>query len=198
MLFRSAKFSPAGMVEIEASEPIHISSKKNAFAMIANFRSHLISLGWRPLSNDMRYYTRPNTSANSDDAYEYCVLEIESVGSEKTGFFGKSRTTWCCEAKQLTPHETVTLESSSPSSFESAISAAENIKHRLIADGWEELSGETDILMKKVQSEHTAAPNHPSSENSTETLKKLAELRDAGVLTEKEFQDKKTEILNRL
>jgi hypothetical protein len=42
-------------------------------------------------------------------------------------------------------------------------------------------------------------PKHPSpASDAAETIRKLADLRDAGVLTAQVFEDKKRELLNRM
>jgi hypothetical protein len=54
----------------------------------------------------------------------------------------------------------------------------------------------TDLLVPDDIASHQ--PSHASGLDLVELLKKLGDLRDAGVLTEEEFQAKKTEILARL
>ena len=60
-----------------------------------------------------------------------------------------------------------------------------------------------DDLVKEVnraRRSSTSSPpqSRPSSEDPAESLRKLAELRDAGVVTSEEFEAKKAELLGRL
>jgi Short C-terminal domain len=50
-----------------------------------------------------------------------------------------------------------------------------------------------------IVAHHTREPAAPlPAENPAEQIKQLAELRDAGVLTQAEFDAKKTELLGRM
>jgi hypothetical protein len=48
------------------------------------------------------------------------------------------------------------------------------------------------------RTERTSIPAIPPVESIPDQIKKLAELRDAGILTEQEFATKKTELLKRM
>jgi hypothetical protein len=53
-------------------------------------------------------------------------------------------------------------------------------------------------LVANAQSGDRRPPATQRADGSTELLAKLAELRDAGVLTEEEFADKKRDVLSRM
>ncbi|MCJ8172883.1 PH domain-containing protein [Clostridium botulinum] len=50
----------------------------------------------------------------------------------------------------------------------------------------------------ELENQHTGNFNATKSENIPEQIKKLAELKESGILTEKEFNEKKTELLAKL
>ncbi len=58
-----------------------------------------------------------------------------------------------------------------------------------------------DAVRQGIATQHAAPPTAPSAESADdpyEALRKLASLRDAGVLTEEEFETKKQDLLGRI
>jgi len=55
-----------------------------------------------------------------------------------------------------------------------------------------------DLLKSKLGKKESATPTSSGNMDIAEQIKKLAELKDAGILTDDEFQAKKTELLAKL
>lgn len=68
---------------------------------------------------------------------------------------------------------------------------------KLQSDGWEFVMGGPDDRVMTLKRGKTPSPSLGDSD-PTELLKKLASLRDAGIITSDEFDRKKAEILKRL
>jgi len=66
----------------------------------------------------------------------------------------------------------------------------------LKSEGWE-AAGTDDEKITSMK-RRVGSPAIQATNNPTELLKQLTNLRDAGVLTEQEFQTKKVEILKRM
>lgn len=73
----------------------------------------------------------------------------------------------------------------------------QQLLQRLQSDGWEFVTGGQDDRVMTLRRGKTS-PLSLGDSDPTELLKKLASLRDAGVITSDEFEAKKAEILKRL
>ena len=51
------------------------------------------------------------------------------------------------------------------------------------------------IIRQKRAAEHIAGQKETKDSNFVETIRKLAELRDEGIITQEEFEEKKSKIL---
>jgi hypothetical protein len=79
--------------------------------------------------------------------------------------------------------------------------AYQELLQQLMNDRWEVVAtdkkGRVTQMKKPMQAEQTA-PSAAQTPSNIELLQQLASLKDAGILTEEEFQTKKAEILKRL
>jgi hypothetical protein len=73
--------------------------------------------------------------------------------------------------------------------------AVSNRVSRRQANRWSEQAAAEQAPQEVVYVESPAAPAGPSTDDKLSQLKQLAELKDAGVLTEAEFEAQKAKIL---
>jgi len=140
-------------------------------------------------------------------SWETC--EIVRIDREaRSGLFGK---TWCLhwEARKTTPSGLVTFAQSNEveatnvldKRYQEYIDKESNVYQQLITklanEGWEPAA--TDQLGRiTLMKRHSAQSEAQTAAGSIGLIQQLANLRDAGVLTEQEFQTKKAEILKRM
>ncbi|MER2998451.1 SHOCT domain-containing protein [Pontibacter populi] len=190
------KYTPSGLVEIKSTGPHDNNSlTKN----IDNFGNQLLTEGWSKIG--FTAFSRPTTEANFDEIYEYCVVELDSNTVKGSGFFSKEKKTYRHTAYKLSPQELVPIETS-PLYDNLVDSLYHDLKDRLMNNNWEVMNGQTDIFIRKIDNQESAdsetQSNFTQQKDPIVLLKQLAELRDSGVLTEEEFEKKKSEILDKM
>lgn len=74
--------------------------------------------------------------------------------------------------------------------------AYQKMIQELVNDGWEVMTTDEDGVVTSLKRHIGAIPSAGTS--PADLLKQLASLKDAGILTEQEFQAKKAEILKRM
>jgi len=133
-------------------------------------------------------------------AYEAKILGADSV---RNGVMLATNKRLFFYAKKLTGYETESFPYSNISSFEASkgmmghsmsfFASGNEVKIKWVNDG--DIDGFINHLRDNIGKKESAA----TTENNTsvaDELKKLADLRDSGVLTEEEFQEQKSKILN--
>lgn len=115
------------------------------------------------------------------------IVSRERVIFYRSGFFGEVLETiplksiTSIERKSMLGHRTIRIHTSHDAlEFKTFDSAAER------------------SLVDAIEAHRFSAADRPQAGTSLDTLKKLAELRDAGVITEDEFAEKKRKILSSL
>lgn len=202
------KFTPTGMVrltEIEDSQIFTTSSSKKKIEMVLkDFDNSLISSGWKEIPNGdgfFGYFVHREIETNHQYSFEYCVLDYRMI-IENSFWGGLKATMMNYIALQLTPKEAIHLGQSTTARMDSEQEIDDSrvsLANKMVDRGWEMISGEKDLMFRKIDSDQEVEKVSPvTTVNPTELLKQLAELRDTGALTEEEFQRKKSEILNRI
>ena len=199
--FAAHKLGPADWPQIARSTDIRRGDEKKEKKARKELESSLASEGWTPIpdpsgiltSASYSYLTRPVPPGAPPQEYDICVSNNDDSGAEvRIRYY------------QLTPEQAVFLDAADAKVMEEAVA-------RLESQGWEPIDKYGFSLKRRIQAQATAPVPAPaaapaaSAESPTpaardpiERLKKLAELRDAGILTEEEFQAKKKELLPEL
>ena len=147
-------------------------------------RDSLGKEGWRPFPDSVRYFSRPLREGGPQQEYEYCNAEFATDGPRITHWM----------AQQLTPDGLVFIDKVE----EDSVRMPDVMRARLVSDGWEPIEADT-ILKRRIGAQVSAGePATNASTDPMETLKKLGELRDSGVLTNEEFEGKKKDILAKM
>jgi hypothetical protein len=162
------------------------------------------ALGWqRAGSHESLLFKRPLPSGTSE-THAFALLTREKTDLEqKVGIFRKEKL-WRSLVLEATPEGWKTIDTSEPALLEHALSTAmeDQMFQRLSRAGWTLIPGEKTLYVKSLLdiSTKTSArtPQPTLSEDPFEQLRKLGELRTAGILSEGEFQIKKAEILKRV
>jgi hypothetical protein len=131
--------------------------------------------------------------------WETCEIRRVTVRETKSGFFGIGDRVGaeCWEARIVSPSGSqIIYKSTEFQTREEMDVAHSSVTTRLLSEGWEPTAtdrGGYVSLMKRQVETTTQVPI-----NNANLLQQLANLRDAGILTEQEFQAKKAEILRRM
>ncbi|MGY4689373.1 PH domain-containing protein [Salibacterium sp. K-3] len=133
-------------------------------------------------------------------AYETKVMGSESV---RNGVLLATNQRLFFFAKKMTGHETESFPYSNISSFESGkgmlghymnfFASGNKVSMKWISDG--DIDGFIKHIRDTIGKKEAAATTENAS-SSADELKKIADLRDSGVLTDEEFQEQKQKILN--
>lgn len=188
--------TPEGWVDLTSGQPFKPSGRleqqfQSGLEALANT---LCGSGWSRIQNS-NYFARAIETTAGEEQYEFAVATWGFGESVKTGLFGKEKHTYRADASMLTPQQLVYIEERAPlPDLAGAITATETLKSRLLNEGW--ATADDDLLKRPVESQAEPRNAGPTGNSSVEILKQLAELRDAGVLTEEEFQQKKSQILD--
>jgi hypothetical protein len=192
LYWNAQQLSPSGWREIHRSMDIKhglISGKSNKNVQEAQ-EDLMALLGhqrWRldpdieenDLPNYLGFHMTLQLPPDTPEQYEYCVYGYGTGPSFK--------------AYKQTPDGSV--------KFDESVSKG-TLASRLKAAGWKKIPGEEHWMIRRIQAEDSpealSTPPTAPARDSMETLKKLGQLRDAGVVTEEEFQSKKTDLLAEL
>jgi hypothetical protein len=132
---------------------------------------------------------------------QYEVCQIRAIETKKGGLFSSSHNIFVAE--MLAPSENKVIAKTKE--FQNKGPTPNKVCHQLIqrltADGWE-LVGEVPLGRDILAWEEPLSLRRPITSSqppsATELLQQLASLKDAGILTQEEFEAKKAEILKRL
>ena len=199
--FAAAKIGPEDWPQIARTEDYKRGDEKKRKKARKELDSVMASEGWTPIPDPSGkltnpwsdYLTRPVPPGAPLQEYEYCVSHDDAGGASLRRRY-----------YQLTPDQAVFLDAADTK-------VRKELEARLESQGWEPMDEGGFAFKRRIQAQATAPVPAPaaapaaSAESPTpaardpiERLKKLAELRDAGILTEEEFQAKKKELLPEL
>lgn len=147
---------------------------------------------------------------------EFCELEVATVKKSKSGWINVDLGTYKWQAYQTTPSgEKIIIYQSEPmicyldedltprnktyALYHRNDESEKKYKQMLSAlgnEGWEPEEYYSDVAITFKRKVDDSA--HEETSENTKLLKQLASLRDAGILSDEEFQTKKAEILKRI
>jgi hypothetical protein len=137
----------------------------------------------------------------SQPNYQYC--NIEFLSRHEKSFLGLNDKTYqklVAKVAGKTIFETEEYDVYKDGGLESLNKHYKELRDKLLDDGWEIVAADNGYVrqMKKLVQAVQTTPSAAQTPSNVELLQQLASLRDAGILTEEEFQTKKAEILKRL
>lgn len=157
----------------------------------------LLNSGWQRCGNS-NTLMKKSKEKPPDFGYDYCTLYDENIGEKKVNIF-KKVTLHQYSAKKITANglspflnsDTFIIEQG----LKSMYAAEQKIKNLLLAEGWEPHYSLDDIYFKKIVSE---VEEGIVIDDHAAALRKLAQLKDDGLITEEDFEKKKAEILRNI
>lgn len=180
----------------------------------------LLDLGWECIGRDLRCLGHgiPEGHAlirkyvESGPVFEYAVLSWSMEEKKKGGLFSRSVDEQIAEATVISPQGAITIKQKLLDNSESSDECLDAFGDELFSDGWQEVAkhggdytGSEKFLVREIQAQNNVtggARNQPKEQGGNQdalaVLEGLAKLRDAGAISEEEFEAKKTEILSRL